>query len=288
MHLGTNAASFVAKKTKSQERSTRNSEGSPADNYLIAPRNWWYPPMKAALEHLLAIALLIVTSPIVLLSVLFIRLTSPGPAIYRQTRVGKDGRLFTIYKLRTMRHNCEALSGPQWAAVNDVRVTPVGRVLRATHIDEFPQLWNVLRGEMSLVGPRPERPEFVNGLQELIPYYENRLAIRPGITGLAQVKLPPDASISCVQTKVMHDLYYVQRMGPWLDLRLLFCTVFASLGIPVRMVAKVHRALLMPTLEVISQVYESALAGTSEADDLEGAQSNEVAEPAALTQLEPA
>jgi lipopolysaccharide/colanic/teichoic acid biosynthesis glycosyltransferase len=262
----------VRKTPQNQERSEcRATPSSVADDYVITPGNWWYLPVKTVVEFVLAGLLLILTSPIVLLAGIFIKLTSRGPMIYHQTRVGKDGRLFTIYKLRTMLHNCEALTGPQWATSNDTRVTPIGRFLRATHIDEFPQLWNVLRGEMSLVGPRPERPEFVEELQKLISKYENRLAIRPGITGLAQVNLAPDTDIASVRRKLMHDLYYMQHWGLWLDLRLLVCTFFAGLGAPSLMVRTIHRVLFMPTHERICEIYDTA-----------------VAEPTALTQWEPA
>ena len=173
----------VATSPSTVERSGCKAEPSAVSHeFLITPRNWLYPPIKAGVEFVLACILLVLTSPIVTIAAILIRLTSPGPAIYRQTRVGKNGKPFTIFKLRTMYDKCEAATGPQWATSNDKRVTSIGRLLRITHIDEFPQLWNVLRGEMSLVGPRPERPEFVDQLQIAIPRYENRLAIRPGIT----------------------------------------------------------------------------------------------------------
>ena len=140
------------------------------------------------------------------------KLTSPGPAFYTQTRVGQGGRPFTIYKLRTMIHNCESLTGPRWCMPGDPRVTPAGWLLRVTHLDELPQLLNVLRGEMSLVGPRPERPEFLPQLERALPAYRQRLVVRPGVTGLAQVKLPADTDLDSVRRKLAHDLYYIERL----------------------------------------------------------------------------
>src|SRR5262249_35721887 len=171
-------------------------------------------------------------SPVVLLAALLVKLTSRGPVVYSQTRVGLNGRPFTIYKLRSMYYNCECASGARWSSRGDPRVTPIGWVLRATHLDELPQLWNVLRGEMSLIGPRPERPEFVPQLAQLLPRYEERLRVRPGLTGLAQVHLPPDSDLDGVRRKLAHDLYYVQRVGFWLDLRILFSTVLHILALP--------------------------------------------------------
>src|SRR5207249_2052434 len=122
-------------------------------------------------------------------------------------------------------------SGPRWSTAGDPRVTPLGRILRKTHIDELPQLWNVLRGDMSLVGPRPERPEFIPQLQQAIPHYRDRLLVRPGLTGLAQVQLPPDTDLGSVRIKLAYDLYYVRRRGPWLDCRILFGTAFHVAGV---------------------------------------------------------
>ena len=133
-----------------------------------------------------------------------VKLTSRGPAFYTQIRLGQDGRAYAIYKLRTMTHDCEKLSGPQWSKKGDCRVTAVGRLLRRSHLDELPQLWNVLRGEMSLIGPRPERPEFVPRLERSLPHYRARLHVRPGVTGLAQVQLPPDTDLGSVRRKLAY------------------------------------------------------------------------------------
>jgi lipopolysaccharide/colanic/teichoic acid biosynthesis glycosyltransferase len=191
-----------------------------------------YPACKSAVDAILAVGLFILTLPFMVVAMVLMKLTSRGPAIYRQTRVGHRGRLFTIYKIRTMVQDSERLTGPRWSLPGDPRVTPVGRFLRATHLDELPQLWNVLRGEMSLVGPRPERPEFVAQFERVIPCYRDRLLVRPGVTGLAQVQLPPDTDLNSVFSKLACDLYYVQRIGPWLDLRIILSTASAVVGIP--------------------------------------------------------
>jgi lipopolysaccharide/colanic/teichoic acid biosynthesis glycosyltransferase len=197
-------------------------------------RHRWYPPCKALADFLLAALLCVPALPVVLLAALAVRLTSRGPAFYTQIRVGRRGRPFTIYKLRTMVHNCESLTGPRWCLPGDPRVTPVGWLLRVSHLDELPQLLNVLRGDMSLIGPRPERPEFIPELERAVPAYPQRLAVRPGVTGLAQVHLPPDTDLDSVRRKLAYDLYYIRHLGPWLDLRLLLGTVLYALGIPAR------------------------------------------------------
>jgi lipopolysaccharide/colanic/teichoic acid biosynthesis glycosyltransferase len=179
---------------------------------------------KGPLDRCMAVILLIPGVPLIGLLIALVRATSRGPAIYRQKRVGKDGHRFMMYKIRTMRHDAEAATGPVWTQMQDPRVTPVGRVLRRLHLDELPQLFNVLKGEMSLVGPRPERPEFVRVLAEAIPGYRNRLAVKPGVTGLAQINLPPDSDLASVQRKIVLDCEYVERGGLWLDVRLILCT----------------------------------------------------------------
>lgn len=176
--------------------------------------------LHVALAALLALPAI----PVVLAAIALIRLTSRGPALYRQTRVGLAGKPFILFKLRTMTHACEKGTGPAWSMPGDPRITPLGRVLRALHIDELPQLWNVLRGEMSLVGPRPERPEFTRTLRLEIPHYDDRCQVLPGITGLAQVQLPPDTTLDDVRRKLKLDLLYIERRGLWLDLRLLAAT----------------------------------------------------------------
>jgi lipopolysaccharide/colanic/teichoic acid biosynthesis glycosyltransferase len=196
------------------------------------PGGGWYVGLKAVCDFALAALLLVLTSPLLLAAVALVKLTSRGPAIYSQTRLGRNGKPFTIYKVRTMVHDCERSSGPRWSTQGDARVTPVGRFLRLTHLDELPQLWNVLRGDMSLVGPRPERPEFAVRLEGSIPHYRGRLLVRPGLTGLAQVQLPPDSDLDSVRLKLAYDLYYVHSFGFWLDLRLMAATGFYLLRVP--------------------------------------------------------
>jgi lipopolysaccharide/colanic/teichoic acid biosynthesis glycosyltransferase len=191
-----------------------------------------YEPVKRAADLATALVLAVAAAPVVLLSAALVGLTSEGPVIYWQTRTGRGRRAFTIYKLRTMYHDCERLSGPRWSSAGDPRVTPVGRFLRGTHLDELPQLWNVIRGDMSLVGPRPERPEIIPGLERALPRYGERLAVRPGVTGLAQINLPPDTDLEGVRRKLAHDLAYIDVMGPWLDLRIVLCTGLSLAGIP--------------------------------------------------------
>jgi lipopolysaccharide/colanic/teichoic acid biosynthesis glycosyltransferase len=192
----------------------------------------WYVPLKEATDFVLALLLLAVAAPVMFLAGLLMKVTSPGPMFYSQVRLGSGGRPFWIYKVRTMIDRCESLSGPRWSGPGDVRVTPLGRFLRRTHIDELPQLWNVLRGDMSLVGPRPERPEIVWGLEQALPHYRERLQVRPGISGLAQVQLPPDTDLESVRRKLAYDLLYVEHCGLWLDMRILLGTVCALLNLP--------------------------------------------------------
>jgi lipopolysaccharide/colanic/teichoic acid biosynthesis glycosyltransferase len=173
---------------------------------------------------------LVFAAPVVALAWILVRLTSAGPGFYSQERVGRNGESFVILKLRTMYHECEADSGVQWATKNDSRVTPVGRILRKLHVDELPQLLNILSGEMSLVGPRPERPEFVGPLSSAIPGYNDRLLVRPGLTGFAQIQLPPDTDIESVRRKVVLDRHYISRRGLLMDLRLLAGTAIYLAG----------------------------------------------------------
>ncbi|MFO7899719.1 MAG: sugar transferase [Planctomycetota bacterium] len=186
--------------------------------------------IKRALDLLGAALLLVVLGPVILLFAGLVKLTSDGPAFFSQVRVGKDGKLFRIIKLRTMRANAENATGPVWARKRDHRITRLGRFLRKTHIDEFPQLINVIRGDMSLVGPRPERPFFVNRFRREIPNYEQRLAVKPGITGLAQVRYKYDESLADVRNKLTYDLVYVKRMSWRMDARILVWTFGAVSG----------------------------------------------------------
>lgn len=191
-----------------------------------------YEVWKAVLDRVAAAVLIVLTAPLMAVLMLIVKLTSCGPVIYSQTRLGQGGRLYTIYKIRTMVQDSEAKSGPQWSCVGDPRVTTFGRFLRATHLDEFPQLYNILKGEMSLIGPRPERPEIADRLVKELPRHHERLAVRPGVTGLAQVHLPPDINLESVQRKLVCDLYYIAELSPSLDLKILVCTALGLVGIP--------------------------------------------------------
>jgi sugar transferase (PEP-CTERM system associated) len=180
---------------------------------------------KRAASVLVSIVGLILSLPLLPFIVLIIKLTSPGPVFYRQRRVGRDGVAYYCYKFRTMRADAEADTGPTWAGDDDPRITSVGRFLRQSRMDEIPQLWNVLRGDMSLVGPRPERPEFVNALNKMIPYYHLRHTIRPGITGWAQVRYKYGSSVEDAKEKLRYDLFYIKNMSAGLDLLIFFNTI---------------------------------------------------------------
>jgi sugar transferase (PEP-CTERM system associated) len=181
---------------------------------------------RRAGEFVLAAALLVALAPLLGLLALLIRLDSPGPALYRQPRVGRRGRVFELFKLRTMRVDAEDATGPVWATPGrDLRVTRVGHVLRMLRLDELPQLVNVLRGEMSFVGPRPERPHFVEQLRRVIPYYDERHSVPPGITGWAQVKFGYGSTIEDSERKLQFDLYYIKNMSLFLDIAIILDTL---------------------------------------------------------------
>jgi sugar transferase (PEP-CTERM system associated) len=166
-----------------------------------------------------------VTAPVMLVVAALIRLESPGTIFFKQERVGQDGKVFTLYKFRSMRTDAEKDGRPVWAGENDPRVTRVGALIRKTRIDEIPQLWNVLKGDMAIVGPRPERPYFVERLREVIPYYDQRHTVKPGITGWAQVRYPYGASVQDAVEKLQYDLFYIKHMSLLFDLSILFETI---------------------------------------------------------------
>ncbi|MGE0813758.1 MAG: TIGR03013 family XrtA/PEP-CTERM system glycosyltransferase [Vicinamibacterales bacterium] len=168
---------------------------------------------------------LVLAAPIAALVMLLIKVTSHGPVFYRQERVGQDGRTFMVLKFRSMRVDAEEGTGPVWATKNDSRVTPIGGFLRRTRLDEIPQLWNALRGDMSMVGPRPERPEFVADLTRQIPFYGQRHVVKPGVTGWAQVRYTYGASVEDALQKLQYDLYYIKNMSVSLDIFVMFQTV---------------------------------------------------------------
>jgi len=185
-------------------------------------------PTRVLLQSIysMAIAILaaLVAAPVMLLAAMLVKLTSPGPALYRQQRVGKNDRPFTLYKFRSMYRDAEARSGAVWARRDDPRITPVGKWLRKLRIDELPQLLNVLKGDMSIVGPRPERPEFVSELVQRIPYYRQRHCIKPGITGWAQINHKYGDTIEDTIIKLEYDLYYIKNLAPALDAYIIFHT----------------------------------------------------------------
>lgn len=184
-------------------------------------RHW----CKKTFDLLVSVCVLIVASPLLLLTALCIFLEDRGPVFYRQERVGKNGQTFMVLKFRSMRVDAEKAGAPQWAAAKDPRVTRVGRIIRTLRIDEFPQILNVLAGDMSFVGPRPERPYFVERLAAEIPYYDVRHSIKPGITGMAQVRYQYGSSVEDAVQKMQYDLYYVKNNSLFLDLLILIDTL---------------------------------------------------------------
>ncbi len=181
--------------------------------------------VKRITDLVLAAVGLVLLLPVMAVVAAVVRLTSPGPAFYHQERVGLNGRTFMVHKFRTMRSDAEKGTGPVWAQANDARVTGVGRFLRRTRLDEIPQLWNVLRGDMSFVGPRPERPKFVDELSAQIPFYQQRHVVKPGVTGWAQVRYTYGASVEDAIEKLQYDLYYIKNMSLALDLVIVLETI---------------------------------------------------------------
>jgi exopolysaccharide biosynthesis polyprenyl glycosylphosphotransferase len=180
---------------------------------------------KRVLDTAVALLLLLLTLPLMIITAVLVRLDSPGPVLYRQTRVGLHGETFTLLKFRSMAIDAEAGGAPRWATQQDPRITRVGNIIRPMRIDELPQLINVLRGEMSLIGPRPERPQFVDELARIIPFYRERAYVKPGITGWAQVNFPYGASVEDAVQKLSYDLYYVKNRSLLLDLLILLATI---------------------------------------------------------------
>jgi len=196
----------------------------------LRPRSYFR--WKGWLDRVIAALLLVPGLPIMAVLVVLIRLSSKGPGIYSQQRVGANGRVYTMYKLRSMRCDAEAGTGPVWSVgAADPRVTPIGYWLRKLHLDELPQLFNVIKGEMSLIGPRPERPEFVKLLAKSIPNYTDRLQVVPGVTGLAQINLPPDTDLNSVRRKLVLDLEYIETANLLLDLRIFVSTLCRIVGV---------------------------------------------------------
>jgi len=181
--------------------------------------------IKRIVDLIVSLALLILFSPLIIVTVILIKISSTGPVIFSQERVGKNKTPYMVYKFRSMVENAERLSGPVWASDNDKRITRVGSVIRKLRIDEIPQLWNVLKGDMSFVGPRPEREYFVKRLEEVIPYYGERFSVKPGITGWAQVCYGYGASVDDAVEKVNYDLFYIKNMSVFMDLMIILRTI---------------------------------------------------------------
>ncbi len=199
-------------------------------SWLIFSSGFRKTPVIRLLKRLIDLAVatvaLVVLLPVMALVALALKLSSRGPVLYHQERVGLEGRAFTVHKFRSMRPDAEAATGPVWASPDgDPRVTPVGRFLRRSRLDELPQLWNVIRGDMSMVGPRPERPAFVARLTEQIPYYGQRHAVRPGLTGWAQVRYTYGASVEDALEKLQYDLFYIKNLSLTLDAFILASTI---------------------------------------------------------------
>ena len=189
----------------------------------------WEKKIKRIIDIIVSLIIIILTLPVTLITSIAIVYESPGGVFFKQERCGLNGKLFKIYKFRSMKKDAEKNTGPVWSQKGDPRITRVGRFIRKVRIDEIPQMINVLNGEMSIVGPRPERPFFVEKLSEEIPYYKRRLKVRPGITGWAQVKHKYDETIEDVKIKLRYDLFYIENMSLRMDFKILFRTVFVVL-----------------------------------------------------------
>ncbi|WP_158548839.1 sugar transferase [Parvularcula marina] len=184
--------------------------------------------LKRSMDVLLSLMLIIFTAPLIIAVAILIKMDSRGPVFYQQARMGRDGKVFRILKFRTMRTNAEE-NGPRWAEKGDNRITKIGSFLRRSRIDEIPQAINILRGDMSFVGPRPERPEFSEKLAAEIPNFEARTLVKPGLTGWAQVNLPYAASVSDTRMKLAYDLYYIEKQSAWLDFLIVLKTFRVAL-----------------------------------------------------------
>jgi exopolysaccharide biosynthesis polyprenyl glycosylphosphotransferase len=216
-------------KARAPEPSTIALFGSGILGMIISFVRRTYAITKRIIDIIGSVLVIVIFFPLIAFVALLVRLTSRGPILYSQTRVGRNGQLFEIYKFRTMKVDAEKETGPVWAQANDKRLTPIGGILRKSHLDELPQVFNVLKGEMSLIGPRPERPVFVDQFKTVIHGYEERLTVKPGITGLAQVWHRYDETIEDVKKKVKYDMLYIKKMCLWADINIIFRTVFVVL-----------------------------------------------------------
>jgi len=196
---------------------------------VFHPLSAWDRFLKRVIDIVFSVVALVVLSPALCLLGIFIKVDTPGPVFHRQERVGLRGKKFTLVKFRSMVSDAERHTGPVWAGKNDTRITRIGKIIRPFRIDEWPQIINVLRGEMSFVGPRPERPAFVDSLRDKIPFYGLRLTVHPGITGWAQVKHTYDQSVDDVRKKLEFDLEYINNMSLRLDMKIFLKTVLTVL-----------------------------------------------------------
>ncbi|MEN8209536.1 MAG: sugar transferase [Candidatus Fermentibacteria bacterium] len=199
--------------------------GQPFMEILPERLSFWQKIVKVFIDYFVSFFVLLLGLPLWILLAVLLKLDSKGPVFYRQERVGKGGRIFRVFKFRSMVNDAEKRSGPVWAGRNDSRITRIGRFLRKSRLDEIPQLLNVLRGEMSIVGPRPERPVFVEELRKMYPFYQKRLTIKPGLTGWAQVKLEYDTDMESVANKLRYDFFYIENQSIFLDLEILARTL---------------------------------------------------------------
>ncbi len=199
--------------------------GQPFMEILPERLTFWQKIVKVFIDYYISIFVLLVGLPVWVFIALLIKLDSKGPVFYRQERVGKGGKVFKVFKFRSMVTDAEKRSGPVWAGKNDSRVTRLGRFLRKSRMDEIPQMINVIKGEMSIVGPRPERPVFVEELRKMYPFYQKRLTIKPGLTGWAQVKLEYDTDMESVANKLRYDFFYIENQSIFLDLEILARTL---------------------------------------------------------------
>lgn len=208
---------------------TEHMYGLPLIEVMPEPMQTWELSLKRLFDLVVSMIILVLGFPIWILIGLAVFISSHGPVIYRQNRVGRHGSTFVMFKYRTMRADAEESTGPVWASPDDPRYTSIGRWLRKWRLDEIPQLLNVFKGDMSLVGPRPERPYFVEKLSREIPLYNRRHRVKPGITGWAQVKWKYDSSLDDVRQKVKYDLFYIENMSPQRDLQILFRTIYTAI-----------------------------------------------------------
>jgi sugar transferase (PEP-CTERM system associated) len=217
-------AGFLERETGRVDLATLNPSFLIFSDGFLAGR-FWSGIVKRTFDVLISLLLLLFSAPLLLLTALLVKLTSAGPVLYQQERVGQYGKTFKVLKFRSMRTDAEKDGKPQWAQKGDSRVTAVGRVIRATRIDELPQIVNILRGDMSFVGPRPERPFFVDELSREVPYFQERHMVKPGLTGWAQINYPYGASTEDARHKLEYDLYYVKNYTLFLDLLIVVQTV---------------------------------------------------------------